>query len=200
MFASRRVWEFLGRSVDARRSASALTSPTPGQLSSRVMRCGAMRVCIHHVASDTARFAASVAENKYAESMHIPQEPLAEAANQTLWKLHATASAESDCDPLAASESGEVCCEREQSVVFRNLSDTQKAALCGDWHSTSAVTRVFAAASVLRSSHSGSHKRRIEALELSGPFQPCEAEWRTWKIVLEPLSVWDTTKVAVAWR
>ena len=59
-------------------------------------------------------------------SMHIPQEPLAEAANQTLWKLHATASAESDCDPLAASESGEVCCEREQSVVFRNLSDTQK--------------------------------------------------------------------------
>ena len=106
--------------------------------------------CLHPAcaASDTARFAASVAHTKYSENMRIPQEPLAEAANRELWSLHDAARAESECDSLVASESGDVCCEREQILVFQNLSDAQKIALCGDWHSAEAVTRVVAAATV----------------------------------------------------
>ena len=80
--------------------------------------------------------------------MRIPQEPLAEAANRELWSLHDAVRAESECDSLVASESGDVCCEREQILVFQNLSDAQKIALCGDWHSAEAVTRVVAAATV----------------------------------------------------
>ena len=112
--------------------------------------CGA-NSCLHpaSAASDTARFAASVAHTKYSENMRIPQEPLAEAANRELWSLHDAARAESECDSLVASESGDVCCEREQILVFQNLSDAhRKIALCGDWHAASAVTRVVAAATV----------------------------------------------------
>ena len=65
-----------------------------------------------------------------------------------LWSLHDAARAESECDSLVASESGDVCCEREQILVFQNLSDAQKMALCGDWHSAEAGTRVVAAATV----------------------------------------------------
>ena len=106
--------------------------------------------CLHPAcaASDTARFAASVAHTQYSENMRIPQEPLAEAANRELWSLHDAARAESECDSLVASESGDVCCEREQILVFQNLSDAQKMALCGDWHSAEAGTRVVAAATV----------------------------------------------------
>ena len=55
--------------------------------------------------------------------MRIPREPLAKAANQELWSLHDAVRAESECNSLVASESGDVCCERKQILVFQNLSD-----------------------------------------------------------------------------
>ena len=76
------------------------------------------------------RFAAFVAHTTYSENMRIPQEPLAEAANQEVWSLHDAAQSESDS--LVAAESGDVCCEREQILMFQNLSDAQKIALWGN--------------------------------------------------------------------